>query len=59
LLNKNINFVINFVLKAISFAKKVYNIFCQKKEIIRVYLNNIKTKIKFAIAFYNILFLFL
>ncbi len=42
--NKNINYTINFVSEATFSIKKIYNIFYQKEEIIRVYLNNIKSK---------------
>jgi len=44
LLNKSINYAIDFVLETIFSIKKIYSVFCQKKEIIRVYLNNIKSK---------------
>jgi len=44
LLNRSINHKINFILKAISLVKKVYNILRQEREIIRAYLDNIKDK---------------
>jgi len=42
--NKNINYVIDFVSKTTLLTKKVYDILRQKEEIIKVYLNNIKSK---------------
>jgi len=44
LLNKSINYKIDLVLRATLLIKKVYNILQQEKEIIKVYLNNIKDK---------------
>jgi len=41
--NRSINYILDFLSKTIILAKKVYNIL-QKKEIIKVYLDNIKDK---------------
>jgi len=37
--NKNTNYAIDFISKAAFSIKKIYSIFCQKEEIIRIYLD--------------------
>jgi len=44
LLNKSINYKINFVLRATLLIKKIYNVSREEEEIIKTYLNNIKNK---------------
>ena len=44
LLNKSINYKIDFVLRATLLIKKIYNVSREEEEIIKTYLNNIKNK---------------